>query len=344
MFSWSPLIAVFSWLPLLFVVAAAQTGPTLSRNDRDITFMMLRQVEKDVRKHYYDPAFHGIDLTARVREAEHRLETTTGFNDAMATISDLLTQLDDSHTTFLPPNGRVRVNYGWQMAMVGGVPLVVSVEPGSDAAAKGLAPGDRVLMLNGVEPNRGNLQRLTYFYRFIRPQSQQRVAILKPDGSARTLEIQSRVETRVIIDLHTLLMEIEEMVHRARDVSEPVGPDILVWKMAVFRDPDHVDAMIGKARNYETLVLDLRGNGGGAVDALRQLVSRCFDREVHVATVQQREKRERRIAKPARSGFRGRLIGRSRWPAAPSPRSRPADCSGRLPRCPPPSMSPRSPD
>ncbi|PYQ95837.1 MAG: hypothetical protein DMF94_31110 [Acidobacteria bacterium] len=45
------MIAVFSWLPWLFVVAAAQTGPTLSRNDRDITFMMLRQVEKDVRKH-----------------------------------------------------------------------------------------------------------------------------------------------------------------------------------------------------------------------------------------------------------------------------------------------------
>ncbi|HMD36667.1 MAG TPA: S41 family peptidase [Vicinamibacterales bacterium] len=103
-------------------------------------------------------------------------------------------------------------------------------------------------------------------------------------------------------------MEIEEMVHRARDVSEPVGRDILVWKMAVFRDADHVDAMIGKARTYETLVLDLRGNGGGAVDALRRLVSRCFDREVHVATVRQREKRERRIAKPARGGFRGRLI------------------------------------
>jgi len=302
------LIAVFSWLPLLFVVAAAQTGPTLSKNDRDITLMMLRQVEKDVRKHYYDLTFHGIDLTARVRDAEQRLNTTTSFNDAIATISDLLTQLDDSHTTLLPPNGRVRVNYGWQMAMVGGVPLVVSVDPGSDAAAKGLAPGDRVLLLNAFEPNRGNLWRLTYFYRFIRPQSQQRVAILKPDGSARTLDIQSRVETRVVTELRALLMELGDMLYLARDVSEPVGRDILVWKMAVFRDPDHVDMMIGKARNYGTLVLDLRGNGGGAVDALRELVSRCFDREVHVATVQQREKRERRIAKPARSGFRGRLI------------------------------------
>ena len=39
--------------------------------------------------------------------------------------------------------------------------------------------------------------------------------------------------------------------------------------------------MIEKARRYKTLVLDLRGNGGGAIAALRELVSRCFDHEVH---------------------------------------------------------------
>lgn len=293
---------VFSWLPLFFVVAAAQTGPTLSKIDRDILSMMLRQIEQDVEKYYYDPALHGVDFKASVREAEERLKTTTGFNDAVETLSNVLIRLDDSHTTFLPPYRRARVNYGWQMAMVGSVPLVVSVDPESDAAAKGMAPGDRVLILNSLEPNRANLSRLAYFYRFIRPQVQQRVSVLTPDGAARTLDVQSHVESR------RADLELEDLLHRARDVSEAVGSDTLVWRMSVFGNPDRVEAMVAKARGYKTLVLDLRGNGGGAVVALRALVSRCFDHEVLVATVKHRDKTEREMAKPARRGFTGKLI------------------------------------
>jgi C-terminal processing protease CtpA/Prc len=296
---------------LQFVLSAiliAQTGPGLSSTDRDLALVMLRQIEDDVRRYYYDPALHGVDFAASVRQAEQRLKTTTSFNDAVATLSELLIQLDDSHTTFMPPNRRVRVNYGWQMAMVGTVPLVVSVEPESDAAAKGLAAGDRVLLLNAFEPNRANLWRLSYFYRFVRPQVQQRVAVLKPDGSARTFDVQSRVDNRPVNQLADLLGELEEVLDRMRDVSAPAGADTLVWRMPAFGNPDRVDEMIKKARGYKTLVLDLRGNGGGAVVALRELVSRCFDRQVLVATLQQRTKVEREVAKPARSGFAGRLI------------------------------------
>ena len=270
--------------------------------------MILRQIEDDVRRYYYDPSFHGVDLKASVRGAELRLKTATGFNDAIATLADLLIQLDDSHTTLLPPNRRVRVDYGWRMAMVGDVPFVVSVDPASDAAAKGLARGDRVLMLNGFEPRRVNLWRLAYFYRFIRPQALQRVAVLKPDGAAATFDVQSRVERRPMTEVEDLLGEIEGLLHRMRDVSAAVGTDTLVWRMSVFANPDRVDEMIKKARGYKTLVLDLRGNGGGAVVALRELVSRCFDRDVLVATVRQRDKSEREVAKAARSGFTGAMI------------------------------------
>jgi C-terminal processing protease CtpA/Prc len=286
----------------------AQSGPTLSKTDREVVSMMLHQIDDDLRRYYYDPAFHGVDLKASVRDAELRLKTTTAFNEAIATLADLLIQLDDSHTTLMPPNRRVRVDYGWQMAAVGDVPLVMTVEPDSDAAAKGLAPGDRVLMLNSFEPRRANLWRLEYFYRFIRPQAQQRVAVLKPNGAAITVDVQSRVESRPMTELEDLLIEIEGLWRRMRDVSAAVGGDTLVWRMPVFGAADRVDEMIKQARPYKTLVLDLRGNGGGAVTALRELVSRCFDREVLVATVSQRGKVDKEIAKPSRGGFGGRLI------------------------------------
>jgi len=288
--------------------SVAQSGPTLSKNDRELMLTMLRAIRDDVAKHYYDPSFHGIDLNARFKDAEARLKTTAAFNDGMSTLAEFLTQFDDSHTTFLPPNRRVRVDYGWQMAMVGDKPLIVSVDAGSDAARKGLAPGDRVLLLNAFEPNRQNLWRLIYFYRFVRPQAQQRVAVLKPDGSARTVDVASAVTDQPITELGDLIAELEETVDRARDVGAVIGPDIFVWKMAVFGNPDRVDEMIRKARGYKTLILDLRGNGGGAVAALRELVSRSFDRDVLVAQEKLRDKGVREVAKPSRNAFAGRLI------------------------------------
>ena len=269
---------------------------------------MLRQVREDVEKHYYDPAFHGIDLRSQFSGAEQRVKTATTLADAFAIVSDLLFQFDDSHTVFIPPNRKTRIDYGWQMAMVGEVPLITTVDPRSDAAAKGLAAGDRVLLLNAVAPSRSNLSRLTYFYRFIRPEARQRIAVLKPDGSARTVDVASRVEIKQTADAGDLLADLEQLLDRARDRSVAVGDGALVWKMAVFGQPASVDEMIRKARLYKTLVLDLRGNGGGSVVALRELVSRCIDHDVVVAIERRRGKDAREVAKPARSGFAGRLI------------------------------------
>jgi C-terminal processing protease CtpA/Prc len=296
---------------LLWCLPAILIGqPGLSSHDRDLVLIMLRQVRQDVEKHYYDPSFHGIDLRSQFGDAERRLETVPTRADAFAILSDLLFQLDDSHTVFVPPDGRTRVDYGWHMAMVGDLPLITAVDPRSDAAAKGLASGDRVLMLNGFEPNRMNLWRLDYHYRFIRPQMQQRVSVLRPDGSARTLDIVSRVENKPVTELRDLILEIEDVLDRARDrgVAVGAGRNIFVWKMSVFGRLESVDEMTKKARGYKTLVLDLRGNGGGAVLALRALISRCFDHEVLVATRRHRATTEREVAKPARGGFTGALI------------------------------------
>ena len=76
---------------------------------------------------------------------------------------------------FVPPTSGRFVDYGWQMTMVGDRRLITEVDPGSDAAARGLAPGDRVLLLNGVTPSRANAWSMNYYYRYIRPQVRQRM-------------------------------------------------------------------------------------------------------------------------------------------------------------------------
>src|SRR3954469_12726535 len=298
---------LLSFLCLVAAVVHAQSG--LPKSDRALARKILRQVHDDLASHYYDRTFHGIDLDALFRAAEQRLETTATLNDAMADVSAIVFRLGDSHTTFLPPQHRLRVDYGWQMAMVGDVPLVTAVDPSSDAAASGLAPGDRVLLLNAVEPTRRNLARLAYFYRFVAPQARQQVAVLKPDGSARTMSIASRVFGKPAADGDDLVAELEDVLARARDrIAAIDGSDIVVWKMPVFGNAQAVHDAIARARGHRALVLDLRGNGGGAADTLKALVAHCFDRDVVIATERRREKELREVATPAPSRFDGALV------------------------------------
>src|SRR5262249_61489464 len=129
------------------------------------------------------------------------------------------------------------------------------------------------------------------------------------DGSARTVDVVSRVTDKPVTEVGDLIAEIEDTLARARDVGAAIGADIFVWKMAVFGNPDRVDEMIGKARGCKTLILDLRGNGGGAVDAPRELVSRSVDREVFVALEKQRGRGGKEIARRARDAFTCRRSG-----------------------------------
>jgi carboxyl-terminal processing protease len=132
--------------------------------------------------------------------------------------------------------------------------------------------------------------------------------VLKPNGSAHTVDVISRLKTRESPDVGDLLADLEQLLDLARDRTASIGTDTLVWKMTVFGRTDAVDEMIRKARSYRTLVLDLRGNGGGSVAALRELVSRTVDHEVVVAFEKRRGRDSREAARPAKNRFDGRLV------------------------------------
>jgi C-terminal processing protease CtpA/Prc len=88
------------------------------------------------------------------------------------------------------------------------------------------------------------------------------------------------------------------------------GKDVLIWRMKSFEvEEKHIDSMMGKAKNFKTLILDLRGNGGGYVDTLRRLAGYFFDHDLTVATDKRRKESKPYIAK-TRGGdmFKGNLI------------------------------------
>jgi len=87
--------------------------------DRDRALSMLRRIKNELKKNYYDPKFHGMDLEARFKTAEDKIKTDTSVGQIFGTIAQVLIELEDSHTFFLPPSRAYTTDYGWTMQIVG---------------------------------------------------------------------------------------------------------------------------------------------------------------------------------------------------------------------------------
>jgi C-terminal processing protease CtpA/Prc len=113
----------------------------------------------------------------------------------------------------------------------------------------------------------------------------QRIVIRKPDGTEKPIDVESKLVQRPpdmsFADLYSEFMN-SEFVPTDRWVT--VG-DVFVWRCGSFDDPKQMDAVMKHARAAKAMVLDLRGNPGGYVEAMRELAARLFDRNVHVARV-----------------------------------------------------------
>jgi C-terminal processing protease CtpA/Prc len=262
----------------------------ISNFERERAKDMLSDIAADIRKHYYDPKFHGVDWDAKVKEAKEKIDHVETQNMAFSQIAAALDSLNDSHTYFVPPSRPYRHDYGWHPQMIGDRCFVVRVRPSSDAEAKGMKPGDEVLTINGFVPNRDSLWRINYVFNVLRPQSGLRVKLRHPSEPETQLDALAKIiPTRRVSDLRTqeiwdFVRQSENEEQRARLRSVELGNDLTILKLPrFFFSESELDGMLGKARKRPNLILDLRNNGGGAVDDLKYLVGGTFDHEVKSA-------------------------------------------------------------
>ena len=310
----------FVFALLLTVVAAGSITVKAQQQqitsfERDRGRMMLKIIKDDVKEHYYDPAFHGLDLDEKFRTADEKIKQAASNSQVFTIIAQTLMDLNDSHTFFLPPARGFRVEYGWQMQMVGDQAFVIAVKPGSDAEAKGLKVGDTLLQIDGFKPVRENMWILNYLFRALSPRSVQRVTVQSPGGPSRELEIASKVrEGQKLLDLTSTvqrqgyIIELQSQEHLMRHRFEEVGKDLLIWRMPQFDFTDkELEGVMGRVKKYKFLILDLRGNGGGYVDTMRYMVGYFLGDESKIADIKGRKETKPLNAKKA-GAFEGKLI------------------------------------
>lgn len=304
--------STFSLMLLLFATALTVFSQSLDRISRGRAKDMLGAVKAEIKKNYYDSTFRGIDLDARFKVAEEKLDQATSLGQAFGIVAQAVLDLNDSHTTFYPPSRAAKFDYGWRMQMIGNKCYVVAVKPKSDAEKQGLKPGDQVLSVEGFRPTRKEMWKMMYYYNSLSPRPGLKLLIQSPNANEqRELNIASKVTTlKGVLNFEDLIREYEmqdfDEFHRYQKVGNTI-----VWKMPSFVfDPAQVDGIMrNKINGHAGLILDLRGNGGGLVVTLEKLAGYFVEKDTKIADLKGRKEMKPQSAKTQGSNvFKGKLI------------------------------------
>jgi C-terminal processing protease CtpA/Prc len=269
---------------------------------------MLRDIKAELKRHYYDPTFRGVDLDARFAAADQRLIEATSEGMMSAVIAQAVLELGDSHTFFIPPPLSLHVSYGWVMQMVGDTCRIVAVKPGSAAEASGLRAGEAVVTVEGVRPTRDNVWKMNYSLHVLRPRTEVRLVVASEGVPPREIMVKSdlRPESR-LVQFHDYLADLRDRWQRSPNRYAEVGP-VLVWKLGGFTSAGGgIDEPLKKLRGRTGLVLDLRGNGGGAEDVLEKLAGVFTPGEV-IGEAHERKGSHKLKADARRDAFEGKAV------------------------------------
>lgn len=265
--------------PTFPAFADSDVVSTATRNGRLVVF---DDAWKTVRDRYYDPTFNGLDWQAereRFRPLAAEAESTA---ELYSVLRRMLGSLRDAHTRVYPPDERFDwrhprfISVGVSVREVGGLPVVISVERGSEAERAGLRAGDVLTSIDN-EPALDLLAR----------------RLKEQDASSTLASTRLQVMAKLFdgavdssLSIGWLGVDGRERSARLRrewrerDTSLRVrrvrGSEIGVVELDVFTQSTAVDfvrALDGKLRDVRGLIIDLRYNGGGEAEAMTEVAS-----------------------------------------------------------------------
>jgi C-terminal processing protease CtpA/Prc len=295
-------------------VTAQQQQQTLSGSDRDHALTTLHEMSSDIKKHYHDTNFHGLNVDALSKQTEEEMKASTSFNQAITHLAVMLDKFDDSHLFYQPPPRPYRLDYGWRMKMIGDKCYVTAVRPGTDAEKKGLKAGDQILEVNGFPTARETLWKIEYLYRALRPQPGLRVKVVSPGAAPRELSISAQITQKPPLqninpDKLWALIHQQDAENRIYETACASVGDATVCKLPEFvLSPVQVDDLLRRMGGHTAAVLDLRENPGGASESLERFVGGLFDHEVKIADRRGRKDMKAMVARPRGKAYSGKMV------------------------------------
>ena len=311
-------LSCLSVLAVFFVCGELRAQQKMNGTDMDHARGILRDARDAVKKHYYLTDYHGLDLDARYQQYDDRVKNARSLGEAFRAIAAFLGGLKDSHTYFIPPMRSSRTDCGFRIQLFGNDAFITQVRPGSDAESK-VHPGDQVVHYDTFSVNRTDYRDLFYTFNTLAPQPATQLDLRDPSGTVRQSLVNSRVQTgRKVLDftlsddgndVWQYIREEENQDHVVRQRYVEME-DAMIWKMPEFllRD-DEVDHLFSIVRKHKALILDLRGDPGGAVDTLERMVGNVFDHDVKISDRVGRKEMKPQLAKTIGDhAFTGKIV------------------------------------
>src|SRR5690242_4702292 len=227
-----------------------------------------------IQERYYDPAFHGVDWTAKrnaFRTAAGRAANSQEFYELLR---QMIASLRDAHTRIYSPDEKFDwwnprfVTVGLTVREVQGVPTVLHIEPNSAAARTDIRPGDVIVSID-------NLPVADYLAQRMRANG------LANDANTRFRAIATLLEgtagTEVKIGWTTRNGKQKSAVlqrywsQRRLGFNNQRKGKIAVLRLDAFTQSvalDFVKNLAEVLQGAEGIVLDLRANGGGDAEAM----------------------------------------------------------------------------
>jgi carboxyl-terminal processing protease len=275
------LIITFAFFIFNFAFSTFAGSNNISTATLEGRLAVFDDAWETVRDRYYDPTFNGLDWQAegaKFRPLAARAQTTS---ELYSVLRRMLGSLHDAHTRVYAPDERFDwqhprfISVGISVREVGGAPVVVAIERGSEAERAGLRVGDMVVTIDH-EP------ALDVFARRLKEQAgSSTLAAARLQAMAKLFEgpPDSTVGIRWLgvdgkLRFATLRREWHEReaalrVRRVRGEIGIVEFDIFTQSIAV----DFMRALDGKLRGVRGLIIDLRNNGGGEAEAMTEVAS-----------------------------------------------------------------------
>jgi carboxyl-terminal processing protease len=297
--------------------STAQPSPgAIAKADRDRALGILDAIAKGIQNLYYDPKMNGLDWNAVIASARAKIVESNSLNEALTQIAVAVSALNDSHTVFEPPARPYRLDFGFEYLMIWNRCFVRRVRPGSDAEAKGLKPGGEIVTINGIVPSRQNFRNIEYLNYVLDPRPEMQLEMRYPSGEKEKVKVTAKLTLSPDLAYrlgagvrYDVYRRNENVIHRMRMQVAQRG-DVAILKFPWFYfDSDSFYWLSGKIRKNKALIIDLRGNGGGAVETLKYFVGMFFDHDVKLFDMVQRKKTSAEVAKSEHAiYFPGKVI------------------------------------
>jgi C-terminal peptidase prc len=290
-------LIAFTGLAVIWRISAVPCVEADDKHERGRMEDIMDVVARDIQKNFYDPSLKGVDWKAITERARQRVRQADHLNDMLAAISSVPYQLNDSHTYFIPPGRWVSVDYGFEAEPFGKDILVYKMKKDSPAINAGVQLGDKIVAMGGFAAKRENFFEMVRYFEILSPATELTLVVVRGNEPPRSIKIPAKVEYRNLRDYNEIrrIIDVQEPIYKHRDYDGNVGYlKLRAFMLSAF----DVDSMVKKVKSSSSVIIDLRGNGGGAIETLSSLAGYFTDQPYEMANEVARDKAEALRVKP----------------------------------------------